>query len=291
MGVFGGIEAGGTKFVCAVGDGSVVQEKIIFPTTSPTDTIQQAMDFFDQYDIDSLGIGSFGPIDLNPNSATYGYITKTPKNNCSQTDVVGPFKERYKVPIAWTTDVNAAAAGELKAGAAKNNQSCLYLTVGTGIGGGAVLKNGLLEGYGHPEMGHLLVRRHPEDDFEGTCPFHGDCLEGMAAGPALQARYGKSGKELANEPKVWEIEAYYLAQALISFTLILSPEKIILGGGVMNQTHLLPMVRNTFKELLADYIPVPPLEEYIVSPGLGDDAGIIGSLLLAKDAKEQTLSK
>lgn len=283
MVLFGGVEAGGTKFVCAVGDASgEIVEKISIDTSMPRETLDQVFNFFDRYPIEAIGIGSFGPVDLDPFSDAYGFITTTPKKGWSQTDIAGPFKERYQVPVAFTTDVNAAAVGEMEAGAAAGTRTCLYLTVGTGIGGGAVVNGAVLEGNTHPEMGHLLVRRHPLDSFEGNCPYHEDCLEGMAAGPALEKRYGKPGRELSDEEQVWEIEAYYLAQALVSYTLTLSPEKIILGGGVMKQKTLLPLVRKTFTDLMADYVPVPPLETYIVSPGLGDDAGIKGALVLAE---------
>jgi len=281
--LIGGIEAGGTKFVCAVSDESArILDRSVFPTSSPEETLRQVTEFFDQYELDAIGIGSFGPIDVTPDSPTYGYITNTPKAGWGNTDIVGPLKARYHVPVAWTTDVNAAAAGELEAGAAQNNNSCLYITVGTGIGGGAIVNGKTLEGYGHPEMGHIIVERHPKDFFEGSCPYHGGCLEGMASGPAIEKRYGKTGRELADQPEVWKIEAYYLAQGLVDYSLILSPEKIILGGGVMKQQQLFPLIRDQYKRMIADYIPHPPLDDYIVPPGLGDDAGIIGSLLLAK---------
>lgn len=288
MAIFGGMEAGGTKFVCAVSDQhGTILDKITFPTEDPLKTLGEATRFFDAYPVESIGIGSFGPIDIAKDSATYGFITTTPKVGWSNTDIVGHFKKNNDIPIAWTTDVNAAAAGELSKGAALGSNSCLYLTVGTGIGGGAILNGKPLEGYGHPEMGHVLVRRHPEDTFPGTCPYHGDCLEGLAAGPAIEKRYGKKAHLLTDDPKVWEIEAYYLAQALVSYSLILSPDKIVLGGGVMKQTHLFPLIRKEYKRLLAGYIPVPDLQTYIVPPKLGDDAGIVGCLLLAQQALEK----
>lgn len=284
--MFGAIEAGGTKFVCAVSDENfTIKERVSIPTTTPEETMTEVFSFFDQYELTAIGIGSFGPIDVNKESDTYGYITSTPKTAWKFYDFLGSVKNRYSVPIGWTTDVNAAALGEIKLGAAKGLKSCVYLTVGTGIGGGAVINGELLEGYGHPEMGHIPVRLHPNETYKGTCPYHGDCLEGIAAGPAIEGRFGKKGHLLADQEEVWEMEAYYLAQALMNYTLILSPERIVLGGGVMKQKQLYPLVRQKFAELINDYVQVPDLEQYIVAPGLEDNAGIIGSLLLAADAE------
>jgi fructokinase len=282
--LYGAIEAGGTKFVCAVSNSQFeIIERISVPTTTPTETLEQVFHFFDQFSLKSIGIGSFGPIDVNKNSKTYGYVTSTPKQGWSNFDFLGSIKERYQIPVAWTTDVNAAAFGEYKKGNAQSCQSCLYLTVGTGIGGGAVINGRILEGYGHPEMGHLLVRTHPEDNYKGSCPYHGDCLEGLAAGPAIEKRYDKKGHELEDEDKVWEIEAYYLAQALVIYTLSLRPERIILGDGVMKQKQLFPLIRNEFIKLMNNYVPTPDVNQYIVEPGLGNNAGIIGCLLLAAE--------
>lgn len=282
--IYGAIEAGGTKFVCAVSDEQgELKEKVSIPTTTPEETLNQVFSFFDSYDLDAIGIGSFGPIDVNTSSATYGYVTSTPKTAWKNYDFLGAIKNRYAIPVGWTTDVNAAALGELKRGAALGLSSCVYLTVGTGIGGGAVINGKLLEGYGHPEMGHMMVRLHPDETFGGFCPYHGDCLEGIAAGPAIEQRYGKKGHELADESAVWEMEAYYLAQALMNYTLVLSPERIVLGGGVMKQTQLFQLVRQEFEKLMNGYVQLPPLEEYIVPPALGDNAGITGCLLLAAE--------
>ena len=282
---YGAIEAGGTKFVCAVSNEKFdIIDQIIIPTTTPTETIQHVSQFFDRYSITSIGIGSFGPIDINKHSITYGYITTTPKPGWGNFDFIGTIQERYNVPVAFTTDVNAAAYGEYKKGRAQNSESCLYLTVGTGIGGGAVVNGKILEGYGHPEMGHLLVNMHPDDHYQGNCSYHGTCLEGLASGPAIEGRYHKKGQELKNDKKVWEIEAYYIAQALVSYTLILRPEKIIIGGGVSKQKHLFPIIRKEFKKLLADYVSIPDTNNYILDPGLGDNSAIIGCLILAMEA-------
>lgn len=282
--IYGAIEAGGTKFVCAVSDEQgKIKEKVSIPTTTPEETLGEVFAYFDQFDLSAIGIGSFGPIDVNPASYTYGYVTTTPKTAWINYDFLGAVKKRYAIPVGWTTDVNAAALGELKRGAALGLSSCVYLTVGTGIGGGAVVNGELLSGYGHPEMGHILVRLHPDETFEGLCPYHGNCLEGIAAGPAIEQRHGKKGYELADNSAVWEMEAYYIAQALMNYTLVLSPERIVLGGGVMKQAQLFPLIRQEFEKLMGGYVQLPTLEDYIVPPALGDNAGITGCLLLAAE--------
>ncbi|MCC5894794.1 MAG: ROK family protein [Alkalibacterium sp.] len=283
--MLGAIEAGGTKFVLAVSDDELtIIERVSIPTTTPEETFKKVFEFFDNYKVKAIGIGSFGPIDVNTASDSYGFITSTPKTAWENTDFIGMMKERYPVPMGWTTDVNAAALGELNYGAAKGMSSCLYLTVGTGVGGGAVINGEPLEGFGHPEMGHILVRKHTTDTFDGNCPYHNDCLEGLAAGPAIEKRYNKKAQDLSDNDDVWEVEAYYLAQALMSYTLTISPEKIILGGGVMKQAQLFPLIRNQFASLLNDYVQTPDLDDYIVSPSLKDDAGITGCLILAQRA-------
>src|SRR5690606_31538952 len=215
---YGAIEAGGTKFVCAVSNESMeIIDRVSIETKDPDYTIPKVFEFFDQYELYSIGIGSFGPIDVSPFSSTYGYITSTPKPGWNQYDFLGIIKERYQIPTAWTTDVNAAAYGEYKLGNGRGSDSVLYLTVGTGIGGGLVINGKIIDGIGHPEMGHILVRLHPEDSFQGVCPYHGNCLEGLASGKSIETRYKKKGYELEHEDKVWEIEAYYLAEALMNY--------------------------------------------------------------------------
>jgi len=281
---YGGIEAGGTKFVCAVSDHDFkIIERVSIPTTVPEETLKHVFEFFDNYQLDAIGIGSFGPIDVNPKSVTYGYVTSTPKKGWNNYDFVGAIKGRYDIPVAWTTDVNAAAFGEYRKGSAQNSKSCLYLTVGTGIGGGAIVNGDIIDGFGHPEMGHILVRNHPEDDFEGVCPYHGNCLEGIAAGPAIEQRLNVKGQDIEKSDRYWEIEAYYLAQALVNYTMILRPEVLILGGGVMKQEQLFPLIRTEFKKMMNEYVTTPDLDTYIVAPGLEDNAGITGSLLLAAE--------
>ncbi|WP_040212867.1 ROK family protein [Clostridium polynesiense] len=288
--LLGAVEAGGTKFVCAVGnENGEVLERIRIDTTTPEETLSKVFEFFKEREVEAIGLGFFGPLDLNEKSETYGYITTTPKEAWRNYDVLGAFKDNFQLPVVLDTDVNAACMGEAVWGAAKGLKNCLYLTIGTGVGGGAMVDGNLVHGMLHPEMGHILLRRHSDDDFQGICPWHKDCLEGMVSGPALIKRIkGKDVMELKEEDEVWEFYAYYLAQALVNYILILSPEKIILGGGVMKQEHLLKKIQFKVKELLADYVAhdnvKDGIEGYIVLPGLGDNAGISGGLALAKKA-------
>ncbi|MFS1167451.1 ROK family protein [Enterococcus lactis] len=280
--MYGGIEAGGTKFVCAVSEGGEILEKTSIPTTTPEETLDQVFEFFDRYELKGIGIGSFGPIGIDQTKDHYGYVLATPKKGWAQFDFLGTIRKRYHIPVAWTTDVNAAAYGELKQGAAQGKNSCIYLTVGTGIGAGVVINEEIFSGIAHPEMGHIWVKRHPDDQYEGTCPYHKDCLEGLAAGPSIEARIGIKGQDLPQDHPIWDIQAFYIAQALINYTLTLAPEKIILGGGVMNQDHLLQKIRQQFVELMGGYMETPQVSEYIVRWGLPNESGIIGSLLLAE---------
>lgn len=285
--LYGGIEAGGTKFICAVADEKLqIKETISIPTTDPQTTFEQVFAFFDRYPIAALGIGSFGPIGIQPDHENYGHILATPKEGWSGVDFLGQMKQRYKVPTAWTTDVNAAAFGEIKRGAAKGKRSCIYLTIGTGIGGGVVINDEVFQGISHPEMGHLFIKRDPEDTYQGTCPYHKDCLEGLAAGPSLEARTGIKGEELPLDHPIWDLQANYLAQALMSYTLILAPEVIVLGGGVMNQDHLLKKIQQQFTVLMEGYLETPKVEEYILRWGLPNKSGLIGTLLLAQKELE-----
>ncbi|KAF1296659.1 fructokinase [Enterococcus sp. JM4C] len=282
--LYGGIEAGGTKFVCAVADENQnILEQVSIPTTQPEETLEKVFAFFDQFTLAAMGVGSFGPIDIQTQSETYGYVLATPKKGWANYPFLPALKERYDIPMAWTTDVNAAAYGELKMGAAKGKSSCIYLTVGTGIGAGVVINGDVYQGIAHPEMGHIRVKRNPEDSYEGTCPFHKDCLEGLAAGPSLEKRTGTKGQYLSENDPVWEIEADYIAQALMTYTLTLAPEKIILGGGVMNQQHLVEKIRKAFEREMAGYVVTPPLDEYIVTWGLPNKSGILGCTLLAEN--------
>lgn len=290
--ILGSIEAGGTKFVCGIGNenGEVI-ERISLPTRTPNETMPEVIAFFQKYMVDAIGIGTFGPIDINKSSSTYGYILNTPKLAWQHYPLLQVVKEALPVPIRFTTDVNAAALGEYQFGAAKDLKSCLYITIGTGIGAGAVLNGALLEGLSHPEMGHILVRRHPEDSFEGCCPFHKDCFEGLAAGPAIEQRWGKKGVDLSDRKDVWELEAFYIAQSLVQYIMILVPEKIIIGGGVAHQASIFPLVRDNVKTLVNGYFNQNELNEhiddYIVPPSLKDNAGLVGRFVLAKEALDE----
>ena len=288
--LYGAIEAGGTKFVCAVCDEDLnIIKRVKIPTTVPAETMTEVFKFFTENPVSAMGIGSFGPIDINRNSATYGYITNTPKKGWANYNFLGEMKARFDIPYVWTTDVNVAAYGELKRGAAQGEDSCVYLTVGTGVGGGAVVNGKLLEGFSHAEMGHIILKRHPNDKYKGHCPYHHDCLEGMVSGPAIEARHhGVKAYDIPKDDEDWQIVAYYLAQACLDYTLILSPEKIIFGGGVSKQSQLFPLIRQDFKELMNGYIKTPALDDYIVHCDLGDDAGITGCLLLAQEIEKKS---
>jgi len=287
--LYGAIEAGGTKFVCAVGSSPKDLTEVRFATTSPSETLAKAIAFFDTYrgQLAGLGVGSFGPIDLNRDSPRYGYITSTPKPGWSDTDVVGKLNKALEIPVAFDTDVNTAALAEGRWGAGVGLTDFIYLTIGTGIGGGVICNGKVVHGMMHPELGHSFLAKRVEDTYRGRCPFHGDaCFEGLAAGPAIEERWQKAGIELGADHPAWELQAHYVAQALVNFICTLSPQKIILGGGVMDQLHLLSRVRAKTHRLLNGYIQAEPLlseiESYIVAPSLGNQAGVLGGLVLAE---------
>ncbi|WP_086350765.1 fructokinase ScrK [Candidatus Enterococcus clewellii] len=283
--LLGSIEAGGTKFVCAVGTTDfIVQDTAVFPTKNPEETMAKVIEFFSQHEIAAIGIGSFGPVDVNPNSKTYGQILATPKLEWRGFNILTALKQHFDLPIFLTTDVNSSAFGEYTKGAAIEDNSCVYYTVGTGIGGGAIQNGEFIGGYTHTEMGHSYVKRHPLDqDFAGVCPSHGaDCLEGLASGPSLQARTGLRGEEVKEDHEIWEIEAYYIAQLAYNTRVNFAPERIIFGGGVMQQEHLMNRVRTIFKELNNGYVDVPDLEAYIVNPAIpGNGSATVGNFALA----------
>jgi fructokinase len=289
--VYGGIEAGGTKFVCAVGTGpDDVLALEHFPTTTPDETFAGVVRFFESSPspIAALGIGSFGPTDPNPSSPTFGYITTTPKPGWAQTDFAGAMRNALRVPVAFDTDVNVAGLGEQVWGAAQGLDTFLYVTVGTGIGGGGLIGGMPMRGLIHPEMGHLQIPRAKGDDFAGVCPYHGACLEGMANGPALEARWGTRAENLPPDHPAWEIEAHYLAYAVANYIYVLSPQRIVLGGGVMKQRQLFPLIRRRVQDILNGYVQAPTIldhiDGYIVPPALGDRAGVLGALALAQRA-------
>jgi fructokinase len=275
----GGIEAGGTKFVCATGSGPEDAEIAEFPTTTPEETILRVVEFFRARGrVAAIGIASFGPIDPNPESPTFGYITSTPKPGWRNFDFAGAIHRALGLPIAFDTDVNAAALAESSWGAARGLHSFLYITVGTGLGGGAFIDGRLLHGRLHPEMGHIRVPHdRVRDPFPGNCPYHGDCLEGLAAGPAIEARWGQPGRALPDGHAAWDLEAEYLALGIVNWTCTLSPQRILLGGGVMQRAALFPKLRHRVGELLNGYLQPPE----IVPPELGTRAGVLGAIALA----------
>lgn len=296
--LWGGVEAGGTKFVCAVGSGpDDLREEARFPTTTPDETLERAVAFFREQQarqgapLAALGIASFGPLDLDPGSPTTGFITTTPKPGWAFTDLVGTFRRALEVPVGFDTDVNAAALGEQRWGAARGLDTFIYLTIGTGIGGGGMSAGRLLHGLVHPEMGHIRIPHDRErDPFPGSCPFHGDCLEGLASGPALENRWGGRAETLPPDHPAWELEAHYLALALVDFICTLSPRRIVMGGGVMEQPSLLPSIRRNVLELLNGYVQSPEIldsvEKYVVPPGLGERSGVLGAIALARSLDE-----
>lgn len=283
----GALEAGGTKMVCAIGnERGEIFERISLPTETPEVTVPKLLAYFADKKIQALGIGCFGPIDLNRKSETYGYITTTPKLAWANYNMVGAFQKALQIPIGFDTDVNGSALGEATWGITKGLENSIYITIGTGVGAGIISGGKLLHGMLHPEGGHLLLSKHPSDTYEGKCPYHKTCLEGLAAGPAIEARWGKKGAELAQRKEVWELEAYYIAQALVDYIMILSPERIVLGGGVMHQEHMLPLVRAEVTRQMAGYLQTKELEDlehYIVLPSLDDNQGIMGALKLAAE--------
>ena len=290
MKLYGSLEAGGTKMVCAIGDaqGNIL-ERVSIPTLEPENTMPAIIDFFKNKNICALGIGCFGPVDLDKKSATYGYITTTPKLAWKNYDIVGTCKKELGVPVGFDTDVNASALGEATWGCTKELDHSIYITVGTGIGAGVIIDGKPYHGMLHPEAGHIFLARHPQDPMEkGVCPYHELCLEGLASGPAIAARWGKPGAELADRKEVWELEAYYLAQAICSYIMILSPERIIVGGGVSHQKQMMPMIRAEVQRQMGGYIQakgMQDLDSYIVLPSLNDNQGIMGGLKLAMDAE------
>ncbi len=295
----GGIEAGGTKFVCAVGSSpDDLRDEVRFPTTTPTATLQQAIEFFHQQQIRhgalaAIGVATFGPADPHPTSPTFGYITTTPKLGWMHTDVAGTLAAALHLPIAFDLDVNGAALGEHLWGAAQDVETFIYLTIGTGVGGGAMVRGELLHGLVHPEMGHIRLPRDPQrDPYVGHCPFHNDCLEGLTCGPALAERWGMPAPQLPADHPAWDLQSHYLALALQTFICVLSPQRIIMGGGVMDQPHLLPMIRTKVQAYLNGYIAHPALAEgiddYIVAPGLGNRAGVLGAIALAQRSLAHT---
>jgi fructokinase len=293
--LYGGIEAGGTKFICAVGAGpGELAAEARFATTTPAVTLAATLEFFRTQQarlgpLAALGVGSFGPVDPQPGSPSFGTITSTPKPGWNDTDLVGPLARAFGLPVGFDTDVNAAALGEGRWGAGQGLNNLVYITVGTGIGGGGLVDGRPIHGMLHPEMGHMLVPHDRQaDPFAGGCPYHGDCFEGLANGPAMALRWGQPAETLPLDHPAWALEARYIALGLVNIILTLSPQRIVLGGGVMGQAQLFPLIRAEVARLLNGYLQTPwvreRMDEYIVPPGLGARAGVLGAIALAQAA-------
>jgi fructokinase len=292
MTYFIGIEGGGTKFVCAYGSGPEdLQDRTVIRTATPEITMRELVEYIravqNKVTIAAIGASIFGPLDLDHASPTFGYITTTPKQAWINFDFVGALQREFNCAVGFDTDVNAAAISEYRWGAAQNLSDVLYLTVGTGIGGGIIANHQLVHGAMHPEMGHILISQEKNDHFAGVCQYHGCCLEGLASGPAIKERWQvKSALDLPEDHPGWDLEASYLGQALANYTLTVSPKRIIIGGGVMRQNHLLPKVRQKLIQHLGGYIQNPTviagLDNYIVKPGLEENAGVLGAIAVAE---------
>jgi len=292
--LFGAIEGGGTKFICAVGTSpDDIRCETRIPTTTPEETLEGAVAFFkgaerDLGNLSALGVATFGPIDPNPASPAYGFVLPTPKPGWSNANVLGMLKSSFDMPVAFDLDVNGSAMGEWTWGAAQGLNTFIYLTVGTGIGGGVVANGKLLHGLLCPEMGHIMIPHDKQrDPFEGACPFHKDCFEGLASGPALEKRWGQKAETLPLDHRAWELEAHYVALALSNYITTLSPQRIVIGGGVGGREDLLPLIRKNVQTILNGYIQsqaiTKDIDNYIVPPGLGGRSGMLGALALAKE--------
>ncbi len=299
--LFGAIEAGGTKFICAVGARpDSLQAQVRIPTTTPEETLGRVTEFFrDQQasvgSIAAIGIGAFGPVDVRPTSSSFGWFLDTPKPGWQQIDFAGTISRELGVKVGFDTDVNAAALGEHQWGNAQGIENFVYLTVGTGIGGGGMASGKLIHGLLHPEMGHMLIPHNLSDDpFAGVCPFHQDCLEGLASGVAIEKRWGQKAVLLPPEHPAWPLEAHYLALGVVNLVLALSPQRIIIGGGVMEQAQLFSLIRNRVRDRLSTYLNVPEIihgiDSYILPPKLGGNAGLFGAFALAKQVLEDAAS-
>lgn len=284
--LLGSIEAGGTKFICAIGNEDYqILNKTRIPTTTPLQTLKRTVKYFKQFpNMKAMSIASFGPIELRHHSNKYGYITNTPKRGWANTNFLGFMKRYFNIPIYWTTDVNGSAYGEYIMAELFHQpvNSLVYYTIGTGVGAGAVIDGHFLGGIGHPEMGHVNVKRHPKDlKFKGICPYHGDCLEGLVSGPTFEARLGKKGEDVPTSNPVWNIMAYYVAQAVLQVTLILRPDTIVFGGSVINNAFL-AKIRKQFNKLLNNYIDVGDLTNYIRKPIVENNgSATVGNVALA----------
>lgn len=289
--LFGALEAGGTKMVMAIGNekGEILEQKSI-PTRTPEETMPEIISFFCTKNIEALGIGAFGPVDVKKDSPSYGHILNTPKLAWKGYDILGTLKKGLNIPMGIDTDVNGSCLGEMTYGSAKGLNTVVYYTIGTGVGAGVAVDGKLVHGMLHPEAGHMIIAKSKNDKGVSVCPYHDSCFEGLAAGPSIEKRWGKSAKELVGNNEVWELEAEYIAKGLVNTILMLSPQRIILGGGVMHQEQLFPLIRNKVKEIINGYYDTEELKDmdsYIVPASLNDDQGIMGAIRLAQLAYEE----
>jgi fructokinase len=293
MKLFAGIEGGGTKFITIITNEKFeLIDKIRVDTTTPEETLEKTCLFINKHnqnnEITAIGITCFGPIDLNRKSLSFGSIVNTPKPYWSNFPIYSYIKKRFKVPIDITTDVNGSALAEGYWGGGKDVKNFIYMTIGTGIGIGVIIDGKIAQGGSHFESGHMLIPHDTyKDNFNGICPFHGDCLEGLASGPALKERWHvKSALYLPPDHSAWDLEAEYISSALVNLILCYSPQKIILGGGVMKQTQLLHKIRKLTKDKMNNYT-APELEEendkFIILQQLQDISGAFGATLLASN--------
>lgn len=281
--MYGSIEFGGTKIKCAIFDenGKMVDDSWI-DTKNPDENLEKIGEFFKKNPVKAAGVGAFGPIDLNEKSKTYGHIQNTPKKLWVNYDLLGKLKKEVSDKIGLVTDVGLSLIGESQKGAGEGLNSSLYLTIGTGIGGAYVQDGKLLNGYSHPEMGHISIERIKGDDFKSNCTYHENCLEGLASGPSVNKRLGKNPKEADLSKKAFKIAANYIAQAIYTYTLVLRPEVVIIGGGLINKDGFIELIREEFDQIKGNYIDIKTSEKYIVKPKLGNDSALIGGYLLAK---------
>jgi fructokinase len=293
MNIWGAIEAGGTKFKCAIGNTNEgILSQTVIKTTFPNETIEKVIEFFGAAQktyqpLSGIGVGCFGPLDINTSSFTYGQILSTPKKGWNEVNIVALLSKELLVPIVITTDVNCSAMGELRYGAARGLSSFAYVTIGTGIGGAIYSNGNFLSNNLHPELGHMSLNKSLIDsEFSGSCPFHGDCAEGLASGTAIKKRWGKSAQKIGSGHLAWTVEADYIAKICMNITATCCPQKIILGGGVMEHPGLISMVKNQFTKLWANYLETP--SNFIVSPGMGGNSALIGGFILIEDKMQDT---
>lgn len=299
--IFGAVELGGTKITAiAAKDLRTIIHKKVFPTLNPKETLLDLIEFFksvlnrDDYEYQAIGVGSFGPLDLNPESRTFGYITSTPKQGWQFFNIKQEIESALQTKVYLETDVNASALGEFFLYPENRIQNLAYITIGTGIGAGIIINGKIVHGLVHPEFGHIRIPHdYRQDPFPGICPFHRDCFEGLASGPALAERWHQPPDKIPMDHIAWELEAEYIAYAIANLICTISPEIIVLGGGVMQHSRLMKMVQSKTRCMLSGYIKSKSVEEniseYIVTPRLKEDSGILGALSMAiHESKSKT---